>query len=256
MSKIVICGKGGCGKSTVTSLMANYLSKNGKRVLVVDCDESNIGINKMLGVGKPETTLMETLGGKKAVMEKFRSMNEADVHDSKGLFDSITFDELPPEAVSWNNGIGMMEVGKIEKYHEGCACPMGILAGDVIEHLCEREDEWVIVDTEAGIEHFGRGVERGADHVLMVADPSEDSALLAVKIKKISEEASKTFNIVINKANDKMAKMMADRLAKDGVTADGVIPFSEYVAETNLCGNSLDSRDVDAVIGRLVSLMD
>lgn len=39
--KIAVCGKGGSGKSTVTTLLGRYLAKQGKEVLIIDSDESN-----------------------------------------------------------------------------------------------------------------------------------------------------------------------------------------------------------------------
>ena len=42
--KIAVCGKGGCGKSTVTSLLAKALARRGKEILVIDSDESNYGL--------------------------------------------------------------------------------------------------------------------------------------------------------------------------------------------------------------------
>ena len=39
--KIAVCGKGGSGKSTVTTLLAKELARMGKHVLVIDSDESN-----------------------------------------------------------------------------------------------------------------------------------------------------------------------------------------------------------------------
>ena len=39
--KITVCGKGGCGKSTVTTLLAKELARMGKKVLVVDSDVSS-----------------------------------------------------------------------------------------------------------------------------------------------------------------------------------------------------------------------
>ena len=42
--KIMICGKGGCGKSTIAVLLSKAFQKKGYRVLIVDADESNIGI--------------------------------------------------------------------------------------------------------------------------------------------------------------------------------------------------------------------
>jgi len=39
--KISVCGKGGSGKSTIATLLANEALNRGYRVLVVDSDESN-----------------------------------------------------------------------------------------------------------------------------------------------------------------------------------------------------------------------
>ena len=39
--KLILCGKGGCGKSTIATLLARSYAADGKQVLVVDSDESN-----------------------------------------------------------------------------------------------------------------------------------------------------------------------------------------------------------------------
>ena len=54
--KIVICGKGGSGKSTVSALMAREMATRGNKVLVVDTDESNFGLYKQLGLSSPRTS--------------------------------------------------------------------------------------------------------------------------------------------------------------------------------------------------------
>ena len=48
--KITVCGKGGCGKSTVSALLAKEFERMGKTVLVADSDESNYGLHRQLGV--------------------------------------------------------------------------------------------------------------------------------------------------------------------------------------------------------------
>ena len=43
--KVLICGKGGSGKSTIASLLAKDLKTKGYRVLVVNADESNYSLS-------------------------------------------------------------------------------------------------------------------------------------------------------------------------------------------------------------------
>jgi len=61
--KILICGKGGSGKSTITAVLSKNLIDSGYRVLVVDADESNFGLSALLGLADPKE-LMEQIGGK------------------------------------------------------------------------------------------------------------------------------------------------------------------------------------------------
>ena len=58
-----VCDKGSSGKSTVTTLLAKELARMGKKVLVVDSDESNFGLHRQLGVELPRE-FKEYLGGK------------------------------------------------------------------------------------------------------------------------------------------------------------------------------------------------
>lgn len=51
--KICICGKGGCGKSTVVSLLAYSFKQQGKKVFVLDSDESNNNLYWMPGFDQP-----------------------------------------------------------------------------------------------------------------------------------------------------------------------------------------------------------
>ena len=67
--KVIVTGKGGSGKSTLCALMVRQLAKQGWRVLLVDADESNMGLHRMVGI--PENpVLMDELGGKKGLKRK------------------------------------------------------------------------------------------------------------------------------------------------------------------------------------------
>jgi len=71
--KISVCGKGGSGKSTVATLPANGARDRGYQVLVVDSDESNLGLCRMPGFDSPPVPLVELVGGKKRVQGQMKS---------------------------------------------------------------------------------------------------------------------------------------------------------------------------------------
>ena len=66
--KIMICGKGGSGKSAISVLAARLLSKK-YDVYLIDSDESNTLLPKILGADSPRS-LVEYLGGRNNIFKK------------------------------------------------------------------------------------------------------------------------------------------------------------------------------------------
>lgn len=255
MPKMLICGRGGSGKSTLVSMLAHILGEQGQ-ILVVDADESNLGLGKMLDIQPPAKTLMDSLGGKKTVMEKIMAAMRSNFSEEIKMFSGdISLDELPTESVSWDERIGLLQIGKIEHSHEGCACPMGALAREFLNKLKESSNQWVIVDTEAGVEHFGRGVFEGADAVLMVVDPSHEAVILAEKAAKLAGEAGKPFSVVLNKVDDKTEFRLKEMLGALKIDIAGILPYSPEVSEANLVGKPLTTgslrQKLDEIIARI-----
>ena len=175
--KILICGKGGSGKSTISALLANELASKGYKVLVVDTDESNFGLYKHLGLEQPKD-FMDSLGGKAGLRDKLMAFIRSEGRERTSMMpDQFSVDDIAPEMIVGKNGIKLVAIGKIHDFGEGCACPMGALAREFLEKL-KTNGEYVIVDTDAGIEHFGRGVEAGCDKIVVVIDPSYESVQL------------------------------------------------------------------------------
>ena len=91
--KVMVCGKGGAGKTVVTVLMGKILSEHLK-VYVVDSDESNIVLPFFLGVSPPKP-LVEFVGGKRDE-EEFERM-EPDIAKALSMAkEGIRLDLLPP----------------------------------------------------------------------------------------------------------------------------------------------------------------
>jgi CO dehydrogenase maturation factor len=251
--KILICGKGGSGKSTVASLLAKSIQAAGYRVLVVDADESNYGLSAQLGLKEP-MELMDQIGGKKAVQGKMGKVLPSG--EKAPVFnEQWSIDDIPAEAVSQKDGLYLLQIGKVKHYGEGCACPMGVLSKDFLSHLTLGKRDAAIIDTEAGVEHLGRGVVGSVDLVLVIIDPSYESIKLSKKIGAMVRESKKPVYFILNKANEKTAEKILSEIGEEWVI--GVLPFSEAVQEKGLMGETLDPTllDMDKVTRFVLQLL-
>ena len=224
--KVLICGKGGSGKSTISALLAKEMAKRDHKVLVIDTDESNFGIHMQLGMDKPND-FMNYFGGKKVLFEK-----------TKTLRDKWNIDDLPDEYVTMKGNIMLMAMGKIYEFGEGCACPINALASKFLEVLEINQNELLIADTDAGVEHFGRGVENGCDCIFSIIDPNKESILLAEKIYKLGQQVNKPVYYVLNKVNKESGKELSATVNNNKVVA--IIPENKNIFRANLAGTELD----------------
>jgi CO dehydrogenase maturation factor len=253
--KICITGKGGCGKSMVAVLLSKLLSSRGYRVLLVDADESNLGLQCLLGTKNEPRPLLDYLGGKPAIQKSMIEAFKQPAGEPQMVIlpqVSISLNDLPPEYIVSVNGIRVLKIGKIEHAMEGCACPMGALARDFLDKLVLDEKEVVITDHEAGLEHFGRGVERGVDVVLIIVDPSYESLLLAEKINSLSKVFGVRTVVALNRVTPDVVDEMKKQLQQRGLTIAGSISYDTEVFQACLKGKPLSAaqaeRDIDALI--------
>jgi len=223
--KVLVCGKGGCGKSTIVVLLSKEMAERKNKVLVIDSDESNIGLHHRLGMSKPED-FMNYFGGKNVLFEKTKEMT--------GRW---KLDDLPKEYLSEKGNIQLLSMGKIYEFGEGCACPINVLSSRLLEILDVGDKEFLIVDTDAGIEHFGRGVEKGVDSLVVVIEPSKDSILLAQKISELGKQLGKPTYLVLNRVNKESEKLLLESVDKEKVEA--VIPENRDVFMSGLAGKEL-----------------
>jgi CO dehydrogenase maturation factor len=251
MMKILVCGKGGSGKSTITALLAKSMAKRGYNLLVVDSDESNFGLHRQLGLGIPED-FMNYLGGKKNLGEKlmqaYQKGNTVSIFENKW---QIT--DIPADYTVEKGKIKMITIGKIHDFGEGCACPMGALAKNFLTNMETATEDVVFVDTEAGIEHFGRGVEEGCDLVLMVLDPSYESIRLSEKIRELSEKAGKPLYLILNRADEIGIQLMMEAVDKTHILAS--IPSNSDIFRAGFAGEELNLElpEIESIAEFLVS---
>ncbi len=243
--KIIVCGKGGSGKSTLTALIANALKNRSYHVLVIDADESNLGLHRLMGVSHP-LPILDSLGGKKGFREKMAPAFPQASGD--GLFkDRMEIDDLPEKCVAHADGIRLIAIGKIHEFGEGCACPMGALSRLILPKLNIKENEVVIIDTAAGVEHFGRGIDAAGDIILGIIDPTYESLTLAKKMQGMAAQAGTEMFFVLNKVDDQIKLSMIQNVGPENVVA--VIPQSQSIFKDNLAGKKLQTalKEVDPI---------
>jgi CO dehydrogenase maturation factor len=243
LKKIAICGKGGSGKSVMTALLASAMRERGLNVLVIDADDSNTGLHRLLGFMKSPEPLIDYMGGKRKVERDIEARIKSGVRENMvNLWNKdIAISDLPANYVNSSEGISLVVVGKIFMALEGCACPLGIVSRSFLCSLKLSNNEVALVDMEAGVEHFGRGVETGVDAVLIVVEPSLDSLDIAQKIAQLSDQI-KIGDVwaVINKApSQRIADHVKDELNKRGLNSMGTIEYNAQIFE-----NCLEGRDL------------
>ena len=231
--KILVCGKGGCGKSTIVALLAREMAIRRNKVLVMDSDESNSGLHSRLGMEKP-ADFMNYFGGKKLLFEKTKEMKN-----------KWRLDDLPEDYLTEKGNIQLLSMGKIYQFGEGCACPINALSSRFLEVLDLMDGEFLIADTDAGIEHFGRGVEKGVDILLVIIDPSRESILLSKKISELGQQVDKPVYYILNRISDQeMQDLIMNSIDRERVLA--FIPENKDIFMSGLAGNEFN-MEVDGI---------
>ncbi|MFC1939085.1 adenylyl-sulfate kinase [Chloroflexota bacterium] len=259
MQKIAVCGKGGSGKSVLVRLLADGLRNRGHRVLVVDSDESNTGLERMLGFDSRCRPLIDLLGGKQKLEEEIVTRVKAGESEEtiQLVKEEMPVASIPPEYILQKDGIKLVIVGKILMALEGCACPMGIVSRSFLKKLRLEADEVAVVDLEAGVEHFGRGVETSVDCVLVVVEPSIDSLEVAERIRELADQIQiADVWAVLNKiTSEEIADRLTAHLNKKGISVIGSIRQDPEIFESCLEGRPIRGQVVAEDVDRILDFL-
>jgi CO dehydrogenase maturation factor len=238
--KLLVSGKGGAGKSAISLLLAKTISEK-RKVILMDADESNRLLANSLGLNTPDT-IANYLGGRGILRDEIKE------------YEKIRISDLPDDYVAkTGEGIIFAAVGKIEEFGEGCACPYGFLSKELLKRIELDDDEFLIVDTEAGIEHLGRGIEEGIDDLLVVVDPTAEGVAIAEKLASEAKRIGKNMYIILNKMTPEVEPIMFKLLNEKNLEADLVLSYDPMIFKSSLMGKEFDASVAAEQISFLTS---
>ena len=175
--KLAVAGKGGVGKTTIAAWLARLLAAKGKRVVAIDADPvpslaSALGIGRadeIVPINKMEQLISDRTGAPIGSMGAMFRLNPS-------------VEDLPEKLSLEDHGVRLLVMGTIEQAGSGCACPQSVFLKALLRHLVLYEDDAVVLDMEAGVEHLGRATAMGVDVMLVVVEPGQRSVSAAVRI--------------------------------------------------------------------------
>lgn len=268
--KIAFVGKGGSGKTTLSSLTAKYLAAEGKPVLAIDAD-INQHLAQSLGASKDHADNVPPMG---LEVNKIKSYLRGDNQRIKS--DGAMIKTTPPGSgsrlltLSESNpiydyfrksidGVDLMAVGPFERSDLGVKCYHS-KTGSVellLNHLIDESGEYVVVDMTAGADAFASGLFTRFDITFLVVEPTLKSVGVFKQYQEYAKDHAVTIAVVANKCEDDLDVSFIKEHVGDNLIA--TLGRSEYVRAMEK-GKKLPldelEEDNKSSIKKIISMVD
>ena len=235
---IAVAGKGGTGKTTLTTLLIKFLrTERQGSILAVDGDPSS---NLNLALGLP---LAETIGN---IREEALAEVQSGGGSTKGISKHDWFQYRVTRALVESSGIDLIAMGRPEG--PGCYCAANNIIRGVIDRL-GNDYRWVVIDNEAGMEHISRQTTRHIDYLFVVSDPTYRGLTAAEGIRILVDELSTRGTrvshmvFVINRVPDDVPDAFRSKAADMGIKPLHILPADAQISEFDIAGRPLVELD-------------
>lgn len=208
--RVVITGKGGVGKTTLTSCLATVLSQDGINVLAVD-EDPQMNLPYALGLGVERAAKIVPLNLNSDYIEEKTGINpKKNSWGSMFKLNPDVDDVVERFGMKVADNLNLLVMGTVKQAGGGCLCAENVLLDSTIRHLALRENEGILLDTQAGVEHFGRALSRGFSHCLIVSDDTFNALNVACHSADLAHQIGiPNVCLVVNRAHEGTAGKLA-----------------------------------------------
>jgi len=247
---IVVAGKGGTGKTTVAALIIKYLREHEcGSILALDADP-DANLATVLGIPIEKTIgdlREETLGQIKNLPPGMSKMNyiEAGLH----------------QIVVETDKVDLITMGRGEG--PSCYCYVNNLLRKFAEYLMNSYD-WLVMDTEAGLEHLSRSTAARIDDLIVVVSESplgmDCARRISEMIPSLKNPVGRSF-FVMNSVRDEHAAAVREAGERLGLKYLGAVPRDVAIEDLVFNRESIyklngspAARSIDDIMQALLTL--
>jgi len=225
---IAVTGKGGTGKTTVSSLIVRHLKEHGEGpVLALDADP-DANLATVLGI--PVTSSLGSLRE-----ETLKAMKDFPAGMSKQGYIEAGLHEIIAES----DQVDLISMGRSEG--PGCYCFINNLLRKFADELTPAY-KWLVLDNEAGLEHLSRRTTTNVDSLIVVVNENPLSLDCAVRIGALLAEIPNSVKhkyYLINRVAEDRIEAVSEKAAGLDMECLGALPHDEELERLIFAGESV-----------------
>ena len=243
---IAVAGKGGSGKTSISSLIIRYLIKKGvKPILAIDADP-NANLGESLGLG-----VKQTIG---AIIASF---NKEKINIPPGMTKEAYLDFKLNDAMVESKALDMVTMGRGEGAE--CYCYPNLLLRKFMDSLAGNYT-YMVMDNEAGMEHLSRRTTYDIDELLLISDHSVKGVRTIARLRDLITElklAVKRQSVIINFVPGEIDPLVRGEMDRLGIEPTTTIPLDTEIYNYDLKSKPLpELPDTSPAVRAIDNLMD
>jgi CO dehydrogenase maturation factor len=176
--RVMVSGKGGVGKTTLTGFLAHLFARAGYRVLAVDADPQQ-NLAATLGIPPAQAATIVPISRHTAYIREKTGVDPELFSGGLITLNPDVSDVVDRFSLPVAQNLRLLVMGGVVQAGAGCLCAEYTLLAAILRNLQLLPDEVILLDTPAGMEHFGRAVSDGFTTALVVADPTFNALSVA-----------------------------------------------------------------------------
>ena len=214
--KIAFVGKGGSGKTTLSSLFIRHLAAVRLPVVAVDAD-INQHLGPALGLEEAEAAALPAMGAHLPSIKEYLRGTNPRIASAETMIKTtppgrgsrllrVTEDNPVYAAcartISLDDGtVRLMATGPFNESDLGVACYHSKVGAVelYLNHLVDGRDEYVVVDMTAGSDSFASGMFTRFDMTFLVAEPTRKGVAVYRQYKEYAQDYDVALRVVGNK---------------------------------------------------------